>query len=928
MQFIKYKIFFILLFLSADLSYAFQDKNNFSISDSLAIAKKYYINGIYYGNKGKLDSALFFAQKAVKLYNSVSQKENTNLANAYQSLGIINKLLGKYDDAIRCYNNAERIYTIKSNKSFIAYIYANKANIYFIQQDYTKAKDYHLRALNIFKKDSLRFKNQIASTYTNLGNIFRRNIDYPTAIQYYKKSLKLKDLKASYTTFGNLALCYKKIGEYNQAKQYYLKAITIIEAEFGKKNIKNAVYILNYGNFLSNQNNKGDAFKFFKSAIEIYKNNYGSNHPNLSGCYNDLGVHFLSNNQTDSALFYFQKSLIALSPEFNDVNVNSNPSVKNVLSKTHLLSSLKNKATALSILADKNNEPNKYILSLATYDLAINAIDKIRLGYLSEESKLFLADNEFETFSNALEIAFKLYKSTGEEIYLEKAFNYSESGKSAILTEALKNIQALNIGGIPDSLITKEKQLEKNIWSYEELIYEENKKKDPDNNKLEYWNKFLFEEKQEFDKLTIYLENNFTKYQTLKHLKNTTTIEEVQNKLSRKDILIEYFFTNDKIYTIIIDQTESDILVQNIDQIFHDHLNRLLQSLSNNNFSNHGYKEFNQYHESSFYIYNQLLKSIESKIKNKELIIIPDGKLAYLPFEVLTTNKDTFNRINYNKLPYLLYNNTFSYSYSASFLFEENNREEKNLIKLAGFAPSYANIEGVQNEKFSFRQKYREKLFPLKGIKEEVEVISNLIGGDVYVDNKASEANFKKKACNYDILHLAMHTIIDDTNPMYSKMVFTQTNDSAEDGFLNTFELYNMNLNARMAVLSSCNSGSGIMHRGEGVLSMARGFVYSGCPSIIMTLWSVEDNSGVKLMTSFYSILLKGNNKSHSLRQSKIDFIKNADQLKSHPYFWSGYVVIGNKEALFFPYKKYILFSGLFLLLITVGIFLKRFWKS
>ncbi len=921
-------ILFLLIFLfSTESIIALERNDSIVVVKSLEKAESYYKKGVNFGRIGNLDSALFYSQKAVNLYKSNNQTDSTNLANAYQSLGIINKLLGKYDDAIRCYNNAELIYSLNSNHSLLSYIYGNKANIYFIQQDYAKAKDFHLRALNIFNKDSLKFKDQIASTYTNLGNIFRKNNNYLTAIQYYQQSLKLKYLKTSYSTFGNLALCYEKTEDYNHAKQYYLKAINIIETVYGKNNIKNAVYNLNYAIFLSNQKNKEEALKYFNLAINIYKNNYGSNHPNLSGCYNDLGVHFIKYNQTDSALFYFQKSLIALSPEFNDANINSNPTVNRVLSKTHLLSSLKNKATALSILADKNNEPDKYILSLTTYDLAINVINKIRLGYLSEESKLFLADNEFETFSSALEIAFKLYKSTGEEIYLEKAFNYSESGKSAILTEALKNIQALNIGGIPDSLIIKEKQLEKSIWSYEELIYEENKKEDPDHNKLEYWNKFLFEKKQEFDNLISYLENNFTKYHTLKHLTNTLTIEEVQKKLNRRDILIEYFFTKNKIYTIIIGKRESDILVQDIDQTFHDHLNVLLQSLSNNNFSNHGYKEFKQYHESSFYIYNQLLRPLENKLKNKELIIIPDGKLAYLPFEVLTTNKDTFNRINYNKLPYLLYKNNFSYSYSASFLFEENNNENKNLTKLAGFAPTYKNIKGAQNKNLSFRQKYREKLFPLKGIKEEVEIISKLIGGDVYLDNDANETNFKKFACDYDILHLAMHTIIDDTNPMYSKMVFTQTNDSIEDGFLNTYELYNMNLNARMAVLSSCNSGSGLLHRGEGVLSMARGFVYSGCPSIIMTLWSVEDNSGVKLMTSFYSNLINGNNKSYSLRQSKIDFIKNADQLKSHPYFWSGYVVIGNKETLFFPYKKYIKIGSFLVLLLVVGVLLKRLWR-
>ena len=629
----------------------------------------------------------------------------------------------------------------------------------------------------------------------------------------------------------------------------------------------------------------------------------------------------------DSALFYFQKSLIALSPEFNDTSIGSNPDIDKVLSKTHLLSSLKNKAFTLSILASLNKNTTNYKLSLATYDIAIETINQIRSGYLSEESKLFLADNEFETFSNALQTSFELYKLTNEQKYLEKAFNYSESGKSAILTEALKNIHALNIGGIPDNLILKEKQLEKSIWAYEELIYEENKKKNPDNNKLEYWSKYLFEKKQEYAEFLLSLENNFQKYHSLKHASQHFSIKDLQSKLSAKDVLIEYYLYNHRIYIFYIDKKESVLFEQEINQPFYDHLNDILISLSNNNFSNHGFKEFSQFQESSFYLYSKLIQPFEDKINNKNLIIIPDGKLAYLPFSSLTCENKNFNKINYRDLSYFIYKNTINYSYSANFLLEEKTNEKTDLSKLAGFAPTYENIDGLQDNNLTFRQKYREKLFPLKGIIEEVEIITELIGGDVFIDNEATENNFKKVASGYDILHMAMHTIMDDINPMYSKMVFTQTNDTTEDGFLNTYELYNMNLNARMAVLSSCNSGSGILHRGEGVLSMARGFVYSGCPSIIMTLWSVEDNSGVKLMTSFYSYLLKGKNKSQSIRKSKIDFIKKADQLRAHPYFWSGYVVIGNNESLFFPYKKYTIISGLIILLIVFGIILKRYGK-
>ena len=177
-------------------------------------------------------------------------------------------------------------------------------------------------------------------------------------------------------------------------------------------------------------------YKRQNKKIKIYNLNFGSTHPELSECYNSIGEFYLNNNNTDSALFYFQKSLIALSPEFNDTSISSNPEINQVLSKTHLLSSLKNKANALSKLASQNKNISNYKLSLATYDRAIEAINLIRSGYLSEESKLFLADNEFETFSNALQTSYELYKLTNEQRYLEKVFNYSEAGKSAILTEA------------------------------------------------------------------------------------------------------------------------------------------------------------------------------------------------------------------------------------------------------------------------------------------------------------------------------------------------------------------------------------------------------------------------------------------------------------------------------------------------------------
>ncbi len=882
-----------------------------------------YNKGIDFGRAGILDSALFYGQRAVELYTSILPTDSTMLANAYQSLGIINKILGKYTDAIECYNKAEEIYINKNNELLLAYIYANKANIYYIQQDYSKSLDYHYRSYEVYIKDSVSNKNAIAISYNNTGNIYRIRKDYHAAIRYYNRSLQYRT-NLKYITYNNLAKCYEKLENFNLADLQYNKAIGEAINTYGVNNIYTAGIYLSYAVFLSQQQNEIDAFNYFRMTTEIYQSNFGEKHPYLSDAYNELGEHYLRNEQLDSALHYFQKSLIAISPGFNNMKIDSNPEISEVLSKTHFLSALKNKALALQLKASESNNIELYQISLATFDLAKEVTTAIRSGYLNDESKLFLADNEYETFSNALHTSYTLYELTKQDIYLEKAFHYSESSKAAILNEAIKESQALNIGGIPDSLLNTEKQLEKSIWNYEELIYEEKRKKNPDENRLQYWNKYLFENKKQLDELTKYLENNYSKYYDFKYKQNTLTTSEIKKSLKKKDILIEYFISNEYIYTFLINQNKTVLLQKEKDSHFEEYLDTLLSSLSNNNFSYHGMSDFNQFQQSSAYLYEKLIKPIESELNGKNLIIIPDGRLAYLPFETLISKKDIYNKLNYKELPYLIKSNSISYSYSANYLLNENNKHS-GVHNLAAFAPTYTNIELLDSTMLATRQEYRENLFPLKGIKEEAEQVAKYTNGDIYLDFDASEKKFKEVAANYDILHLAMHTIMNDENPMYSKMAFTQSEDPGEDGFLNTYELYNMKLNSRMAVLSSCNSGSGKLHRGEGVMSLARGFVYAGCPSLIMTLWSVEDKSGVSLMSNFYWYLKKGFSKSESLQKSKIDFIEQADQLKSHPYFWSGYVVIGNNEALFTPHKKYYYIAAI--LFLIIGIYL-RFRKT
>ena len=208
-------------------------------------------------------------------------------------------------------------------------------------------------------------------------------------------------------------------------------------------------------------------------------------------------------------------------------------------------------------------------------------------------------------------------------------------------------------------------------------------------------------------------------------------------------------------------------------------------------------------------------------------------------------------------------------------------------------------------QRFITRQrKYRKDLYPIPGVIDEVNAIKNLIPSEVYIGKDATETNFRNIAENYDILHLAMHTVIDNENPMFSKLIFTFGQDTINDGLLNTFEIFSLKLKARLVVLSACSTGEGNYNQGEGVMSLARSFAYAGSPSILMTLWEVEDKSGIKLMKDFYASLIKGMTKPEALRNAKIKFIKGARPENSHPFFWSAYIALGNTDPLynrFFP---------------------------
>jgi CHAT domain-containing protein len=294
---------------------------------------------------------------------------------------------------------------------------------------------------------------------------------------------------------------------------------------------------------------------------------------------------------------------------------------------------------------------------------------------------------------------------------------------------------------------------------------------------------------------------------------------------------------------------------------------------------------------------------------------VPDQELNLIPFETLITqNIDTTKSIgDFTKLPYLILNNPISYIYSVSELSKQQ-QKRKSRIRFAGFAPDYH----VSNNNNAYYDSLRVLFGELPGAKNEIMSARKYYKGRLFIGNEATKENYFSAASNCDIIHLAMHTMLDKDEPMNSEMIFSP-DLTRKDKQLRAFEVYSHNIHANLVVLSACNTGNGLLNNGEGVLSIARAFLLAGVKNILITRWSVADKSSGYLMDRFYYYLSMGNAVDIALQKAKIDCILQGDPVRAHPYYWAGYVCLGN-PVVFETKKSYwpiivIVGSAIFLLL-------------
>jgi CHAT domain-containing protein len=537
--------------------------------------------------------------------------------------------------------------------------------------------------------------------------------------------------------------------------------------------------------------------------------------------------------------------------------------------------------------------------TLSAYDNAILFLEKVMTKLTERESIWFWQKQYGFLFDDAIELCL----TQKQPVFIEKALQYTEQSKNIWL----RHIQIYKAHKSKIPLLAQRNLSDLSIeiaFLEKEFFLEKNKL--PSNfqtKKLSNIDKSLFDLKKEYADLA-------KQYPLLHNDESeqiTFSLKKIQTQLPTDEAVLLYHVSDKKIhlFTLTKEHISTHSMLKN-DSWLTDI--RRFYELTSAPWEKP--EQLDMLCQLSYDFYKILVQPAEAFFKNKKhLTIIPDDELALIPFDVFQTEKVKDKSVKWH-YPYLLNKIPIQYRYQLSEL-RALPKPPHTSTKALIFAPYFS------SENPDLRPLYFNTI--------EGRNIVDKIGGVFLEKNQATESAFQRFAVQYPIIHLATHGITDMENPMLSRVAFTAQNDSLENEMLYVEEIYAMQLDNELLVLSACQTNIGQILRGEGVLSVARAFKTAGAKSIVTSLWSIDDKTTSYLMVKFYDNLKQGMDKATALQKAKLDFIKEYPS-EAHPFYWAALVSMGENDPLFKPASSFAWWIPLSILGILILGFI--IWKN
>lgn len=799
---------------------------------------------------GLLKAAQQHYEEALRIIQLQDDLEPMTTADLYSKMGVILAKNGGYAEAIRYYEQAQSIYEQQPDPPLaeLASIYTNMAKVFTSKEDFDQALHYHQQSLALNEQANNAYG--IAENYSDLGLVASKMEDWELARSYFERALAQRtdatEFKSDIATDHiNLANAHLALKDFFPAMTHAEVAAAMQRVILGKRSPQRAYTLITKARIAQAQ------------------------------------------GRIDRALNLAHKSLIANHETFKENKQSMLPSLEGYFRYDYLLESLLLKAELLKASAVKYNRPEDLDFAQVHYRYALDLLDKVRRELTSREDQITLVKNVHRTVAAAMDGYLTLYEQTGELSWLADAFYCSEKSKASVLQAAIIANEAQYFAGIPPELPEQEAQLQADIGYYKRQMATAT-----DSLQRREMRSKLFASQEAYNQLLDNYREQYPEYYELRHQQELPTLSEVQMTLQPDQMILSYFTTETNVYRFEISQSKVVLTAAPLPTRFARDIRGLNKGIIH---------QLDEVYLKKARLLGELLLPATQNDDQQELIIVPDGILLRVPFEVLLTDSVQIAAPNYQTLPYLIQDYQLQYSPSVTLFHQAqastSNENSKGTSGLLAYAPVFPGSSAIQaatrGTPFA-----GERISPLPETEREVSQLANLFEQNdrqtqTSIHQSASEHALKKSDLEqYRFLHVATHGFVNESEPDLSGLLLYPDSTAGEDGLLAVGEVYNLRLNTDLVTLSACETGIGQIANGEGVLGFTRAFLYAGAERVLVSLWQVQDAATAELMLAFYERILQDPTPDYSsqLQQAKKQLIESGNY--SHPYYWSPFVLI------------------------------------
>ena len=879
--------------------------------------------------------------------------ENESIAVSSHIIGFLQYSQGDLTAALATYDKAQKFYELIGDKSRRAELLVDMGQIHYARAQHSLAHEYFKKSLAI--AEELGDKKKIALALNSIGALYSALGDYLPALEYYQKSLALceetKDEQLISTPILNIGSIYRVLGNNALAMEYYQRSLLLAEALNDKW--RAAFAMSNIAQIHHSQGNYSQALEYLQKALAMAQ---GSGHKADVVLYEGLignvyqarrdyalalahyekslslnesvgqksaavvtlqsigNVHFLE-GKNDRALDYFKRSL-TLAEELKESAVTAGALIGlgNIyLAQGNNEAALAAAERALGLAAQMRKADvlwtTHHLLGRAqralgrldharqSFDAAIDGIEKMRAGIAGgeQESRRFLED-KLAPYHSMIDLLVSTKNYTD-------AFAYAERAKGRTLLDVLSSGRVNVIKAMTKEEDERERALRGQIVTLNSQIFQaEQQRNHPRSSDL----------KTQLEKARLEYEafqaNLYAAHPELKVQRGQSlvlTLAEAEKLLpNARSAILQYVVTESESYVFVIarDAGKLAVTVHKLG-IRSDKL-----ATETENFRQQVASRDMLFNTSARQLYDLLIKPAKKQLQGiNTLIIVPDGSLWDLPFQALAGDKG-----------YLLDDFVVSYAPSLSVLREMKRKWSKSNTTApapprrgaANFVPAKPayDLLALGNPELNVLEVAKlsllraEDLGPLASAEKEVNTIGQLYGRNrskILVRAQATEEEAKADAEKYRLLHVAAHAVLDDRNPMYSRIMLSR-GENREDGMLEAWELMKLDLKAEMVVLSACQTARGHVGAGEGMIGMSWALFVAGSPTVVVSQWKIDSDRTSELMIEFHRNLVRGNGR-RGAAMTKAEALRSAAlRLRhgryNHPFYWAGFVLIGNEQ--------------------------------